>query len=946
MKKFFTCIIFGFMLCFFVIAVAACGKTTPVLEDYVVESGGKKIDSTETADGIIINGVLDDDGFYEGLNWFESSASDGSDSNNTMFAGMFEPCNLKVTSRFTDAGAYFAAEVFDKTIRTNADNMYLKPTQKTGITLYLAPFGSSSIAGQGYELILAADGSAMFRKHFLGEYKLFPLVGADFAVNIVGTPDENGNYSNAENYTMEAFVPWTAIGIDKKPEFIYCMVALIRNSSASSVDSAYIWESVTDGMNFNNPQTWLLFSDKGLFKAPQPLHGVLDADDSDWDDYTGRIIRTELGGIGTSDALDPRYFEYKMIKREDGFYVYAEGINRLYLNDPEAPGWSNVTNIEIIFLTEDGKQSNSFYVNAVGKTAGNTYGIMKAEDVNKNGKAYKFIRAEYFIPKSIFKLNNINFDDEYLRAGLAWCNRDSTRGGKINDEYSEIDPEFSESVKVEIPSTSAVQPGLWWAFGCSPYTASSLSFVNCDGIGLETPAGGNNIGTIGIDGDLSDWNEYKGVTSRIVEYTTGSSKETLDAGEFNIDVKIEKAVTGLFLSAKAKHYTFVKNNCEPCYTLDGKLEGSVSAPYLNNTMLFLEFSASAPDNSSRLNGTNIAITPMGVNNGCGVVDFVWDTKKTDDGMYETIVEAFIDYRLFKGSMSVLSTTDGKLSNDYDLRVGISWRSQGEEQNFLYGDKNKPYYIYPIGVKAWKDSTNYYINDNGLSSIPDATVSDKYIVDGKLGDWVGSENKIEWSFNSESYPAETRKLDIYAALESDGIYFALNFKAKSYIEIMRRNDITNNNPWWWRGLCAEIRIVKGNGKSDRLAALTSFGLFTANTLAATDFDGASPKVNVGNGISAFSAELGDDGFYDIVMEGFVTRSFAEKIYGKDFGDSMRISFVLSVDHLREKVTDGPDKTNKHQWCKGSPFQGTVAQDNEAFYWVSSDGLTAELNSPQI
>lgn len=155
MKKFFTCIIFGFMLCFFVIAVAACGKTTPVLEDYVVESGGKKIDSTETADGIIINGVLDDDGFYEGLNWFESSASDGSDSNNTMFAGMFEPCNLKVTSRFTDAGAYFAAEVFDKTIRTNADNMYLKPTQKTGITLYLAPFGSSSIAGQGYELILA-----------------------------------------------------------------------------------------------------------------------------------------------------------------------------------------------------------------------------------------------------------------------------------------------------------------------------------------------------------------------------------------------------------------------------------------------------------------------------------------------------------------------------------------------------------------------------------------------------------------------------------------------------------------------------------------------------------------------------------------------------------------------------------------------------------------------
>ena len=79
---------------------------------------------------------------------------------------------------------------------------------------------------------------------------------------------------------------------------------------------------------------------------------------------------------------------------------------------------------------------------------------------------------------------------------------------------------------------------------------------------------------------------------------------------------------------------------------------------------------------------------------------------------------------------------------------------------------------------------------------------------------------------------------------------------------------------------------------------------------------------------------------------MTRSFVEKIYGNDFGDSMRISFVLSVDHLREKVTDGTDKTNKHQWCKGLPFQGTVALDNEAFYWVSSDGLTAELNSPQL
>ena len=98
-----------------------------------------EIEKTYDVDeGVKLDGVFDEDFWTGDLNWWEAVA-DGSGCNNAVAKPMFEekdPVNVKVTSHFTDKGAYFAAKIDDPviTVYRNTGEPY-STYQKTGFSL-------------------------------------------------------------------------------------------------------------------------------------------------------------------------------------------------------------------------------------------------------------------------------------------------------------------------------------------------------------------------------------------------------------------------------------------------------------------------------------------------------------------------------------------------------------------------------------------------------------------------------------------------------------------------------------------------------------------------------------------------------------------------------------------------------------------------------------------
>lgn len=878
-----------------------------------------EIEKTYDVDeGVKLDGVFDEDFWSGDLSWWEAVA-DGSGCNNAVAKPMFEekdPVNVKVTSHFTDKGAYFAAKIDDPviTVYRNTGEPY-STYQKTGFSLYLAPFGSTTIANNAFELIFAADGSSMLRKHYLGEYNNYPLTTIGCGINIRGEVDENGNGEGVEGYDMEIFVPWSALGLEGKQDYLYGLVALQRHLDASG-NSQFSWENVSTDMNFGNPSTWAVYTKDGYFVAPDPTAKVIDGNKDDWADYAGEVKRVRTI---ENDVEGDRYLEYMITKEEDGLYVYSEALVNLWLTGEN--DWYRNTNIELNITTAT-EGNAQFYVAAEDKVTKNITGIIKREQKVVNDKTYNFVTAEAFVSNETLMLQGVDVEKDYFRVGFSF------RNGKRQNTDEELDPAENEVVVPITLGANTHQPFIWYSYGCNPYGDKvGRLYVYEDGIG------GISASDKVIDGNYDDWNDYKGVDA-VAEgraNVTGGVTDTSSMGKGFVAQAI-KGADGVYVYATVRHAQWKEID------LEGHMNSNLAVGFaLTNT----DYTG---NNSTLewLRGNEIFFTSVGSNYG-GAVDYVINRSENvdDKGLYTTVIEGFIPYNvLFSGHINnsgstnvsdidwntVFNSETGEIAEGYALRVGFQWRTR-EEQAYMQGRNLRNDWLtcifesVPSQANAWK---MFFLDDKGIHQ--SRVTGDSFLSIDWENEYSGETSKVVGTGASSDLDTQTK-----AILKSDGLYTHTVSKMKHFTQ-----GIATSGDWWnfwYKNTSVEIRGVNANNQNVQLAYISTY--VCSNTGDIFDID--------------YVYDVTFDGtYYYITLDTFIDNNYlCSKLGYSEVPESIVAGFAFGVNYdgaidglAKEDYVDFVNGTSGSSLWSGNIWNPTVATSENGLYNISAIGMTVQ------
>lgn len=878
-----------------------------------------EIEKTYDVDeGVKLDGVFDEDFWSGDLSWWEAVA-DGSGCNNAVAKPMFEekdPVNVKVTSHFTDKGAYFAAKIDDPviTVYRNTGEPY-STYQKTGFSLYLAPFGSTTIANNAFELIFAADGSSMLRKHYLGEYNNYPLTTIGCGINIRGEVDENGNGEGVEGYNMEIFVPWSALGLEGKQDYLYGLVALQRHLDASG-NSQFSWENVSTEMNWGNPSTWAVYTKDGCFVAPDPTAKVIDGNKDDWADYAGEVKRVRTI---ENDVEGDRYLEYMITKEEDGLYVYSEALVNLWLTGEN--DWYRNTNIELNITTAT-EGNAQFYVAAEDKVTKNITGIIKREQKVVGDKTYNFVTAEAFVSNETLMLQGVDVEKDYFRVGFSF------RNGKRQNSDEELDPAENEVIVPTTLGANTHQPFIWYSYGCNPYgDKSSRLYVFDDGIG-----GVSSSDKI-IDGNYDDWNDYKGVDA-VAEgraNVTDGVTDTSSMGKGFVAQAI-KGTDGVYVYATVRHAQWKEID------LEGHMNSNLAVGFaLTNT----DYTG---NNSTLewLRGNEIFFTSVGSNYG-GAVDYVINRSENvdDKGLYTTVIEGFIPYNvLFSGHINnsgstnvpnidwntVFNSETGEIAEGYALRVGFQWRTR-EEQAYMQGRNLRNdwttciFESVPSQANAWK---MFFLDDKGIHQ--SRVTGDSFLSIDWENEYSGETSEIVGTGASSDLYTQTK-----AILKSDGLYTHTVSKMKHFTQ-----GIATSGDWWefwYKNTSVEILGVNAKNENVQLAYISTY--VCSNTGDIFDID--------------YVYDVTFDGtYYYITLDTFIDNNYlCSRLGYSEVPESIVAGFAFGVNYDgaingldREDYVDFVNGTSGSSLWSGNIWNSTVTTSENGLYNISAIGMTVQ------
>lgn len=908
MKKKISVIVLSLVLAIAAAVMVACGSSggKGFFGDYDFTNPPETVKVYDTDPGVTLDGKFDEDFWKSGLNWWEGTSSDGSKGNNAIMAGTLTPCDVKVTSYFTDKGAYFAMSTTDSVINVQQTSMRYQVYQKTGMSLYLAPFGVTDLPGHAYELIFAADGSTMLRRYYLGGYNNYPLTSVGCGVNINGAVDELGNAAHVDGYNLEVFVPWSAIGIESKPDYLYAMFSTQRHQNTTD-KSQFGWELVSDGADFGKPNTWSVFTEKGLFKAPAPTAYKVDGNDDDWTDYSGNVL-------GVDSSVDSRYLKYKAVKASDGVYFYAEALQKLWLTGNK--DWFRNTNVEIVFTDKNGG-SKQYFVNADGQVPENVTAVMKRETVKRDGVDYNLIKIEYFISAQTLYLAGVNEVDGTYRAGLAFRNGVFQKTG---DDFTEEKNETITKITIDAPAT---QPFIWYALGCSPWGASQRPYISDKGFS------GVIANDKTIDGDFSDWNDYYGVDA--VAYGRSNVEsgvtDTSSMGK-GFTAKAIKGTDGIYVYATVRHAQWKTTD------LRSHMNSNLAVGFaLTNTSY-----TGNNDTLEWFRGHEIFFTSVGSNYGPGV-DFVMNRseEKDDKGLYTTVIEGFIPYsQLFDINVNddwhtnrknidwstIFNAETGEIEDGYALRIGFQWRTL-DEYDFMQGRSKqndwKPCIFESVPEKgnAWK---MYFVDEAGTHI---SRVTGKHF--GKI-DWengyTGLTSKVEGTGVGAGMNTTTK-----AILKEDGLYIRTTAKMKHF-----NGGIAKNGDWWnywyWNS-SMEIRTTTNTNEKKRLAFVSAYVAENANDIFDIDY-----VYNV----------TYDGEYYNIVADVFIDNAWILKQTGYSEMPSrivLGVAYGINYDGSNSGMPkeDYIDKMNESAtnglWC-GNVWGNTIGENG--LYYVTENGMS--------
>ena len=918
MKKKLSIILLSVVFVLSSALMLACSKESKndIFGDYDFTNPPELEKTYDTDPGVVLDGKFDEDFWTDDLVWWEGTSSDGTNSNNPIVAGSFTPCDVRVTSHFTDKGAYFAAEVDETVINVWRENQKLTVYQKTGLTFYIAPFGSTTTAGNAYELIFAADGSSMLRKHYLGGYNNYPLTTVGCGISINGTVDEHGNAERVDGYTMEVFIPWAVLDMEEKPEYLYSFMASIRHQNAGD-KSQFAWENITPGADWSKPNTWPVFTADGLFAASAPLDYTIDGDGADWAGYSGKVKRVE-------SSVDSRYLEYKMTRGQDGLYIYAEALQRLWLTGSN--NWYRNTNIELSITSKSGG-SVQYYLTP-DQISANTTGIIKYVDKKADDTDYKFITAELFISDETLYLAGVDVDKEELRVAMGF------RNGKYQPAMGDDKAEFTlENNEVITPVTIGAnkdQPFIWYALGCNPYGgASNRMYVTEDGIT------GISANDKVIDGDDADWADYIGVEAAAygrINVANGAADRSAEGKGFKVIA--EKGSDGVYIYATVRHAQWKTTD------LESHMNSNLAVGFaLTNTSY-----TGDNDTLEWLRGNEIFFTSVGSNYGENVNYVINRSDEKDDkGLYTTVIEGFIPYGQLFSSLTTTDTSKtnkpgqwadifdpvtGEIADGYALRAGFQWRTREETASMQARAANRNDWMtailpsVPSRDSAWK---MYYLDDAGLHL---SRITGKYY---RQIDWDGYSaevSRIEGSGASEGLWTESK-----AVLKDDGLYARTTAKMKHY-----STSVAPDGDWWkhwYKSTNVEYRAVNAQNKNIQFGYVNPW--VASNTGDIFDID--------------FVFDVQYDGtYYNITIDTYFNNNWIKSKLGvSSVPESIKLGFSFGVNYSGDIAgvpqTDYVDFVNGSNgnslWNGNIWGDNTVTVSQNGLYYVSAAGMTLEF-----
>ena len=451
-------------------SLTACNENASYGPEYDFKNGEYK--NLAIDEDVTIDGKFDEE-FWQNKNWYEDEVSDGSkDRENSGYRNKkpFEVTPVKIATHFTDKGVYYAASIDDKVLVTfnRRENRAFNAYWGTSIGFYVCRTGTpdSHVRYNGLEIQVSASGILSSKMHRNGSYRLYPMVNICSGVNVRNASVDKYGNGTMDGYDVELFIPWEYLNLDGKPEYIYSDFAIVRHYEATGKTTRG-FEKTVEGADKVTTTNWALFNESGSAKLPEPADFTVDADLSDWANYSGKEYKVELysidgSGNKTQEDTDPRYVRYGMKKGSDGLYIYTEALMRLYMNDDAS--WFKNTNIELKLRNKAGATVTLYNTAStdqtgaiVSKTKAVNSGIMLGQE------ELKLITMEYYI--SNFALKNLNIDvDNELSVGYAF------RNGKKQAATDEFSLERDEVVKVQSNGAGSSQPFIFYYTGTSPYS--------------------------------------------------------------------------------------------------------------------------------------------------------------------------------------------------------------------------------------------------------------------------------------------------------------------------------------------------------------------------------------------------------------------------------------------------------------------------------------------
>ncbi len=320
-----------------VTGLAACKKTA---EDYTVEYGWEDTNDWRAVEypdtDISVDGTVTAEEYGESHLSF-------SDVNGV---------NMKVYGHMGEEGVFFGFVSDDTLVNYNTKNDVFN---NTSVEIQVAPFGTQTLNSNVVQLRFGADGTpdewVGFRADDGYPYskKYVPFTGA---VHVNGTLNER-----AEGYSVELYLPYSAIGLTEKPASVVCAPSF--NTMPDPYSSTRATWTMMLGCDLSQPATWYVVNQSGM-----ATHTAGFKKD-------GTVIE-QSGGYNEFYYFDSVPHESYYLKTK---LKVTQGDNA-FLNGDQYPKFGLVNRADSAF--------QSFHIDAAQRTAKN-FGTMRAEPTTDAG---------------------------------------------------------------------------------------------------------------------------------------------------------------------------------------------------------------------------------------------------------------------------------------------------------------------------------------------------------------------------------------------------------------------------------------------------------------------------------------------------------------------------------------------------------------------------------